>query len=692
MKKLLLLKVAVVFCIYAHAQAFSKSAHDAFMITRMAEKFHFQPRPLNDAFSSDIFDQLLKQLDEDKIFFTAEDIATLTKFRYTIDDEIRNKQSTVLQTITSLYEKRLMQADSIIETLTKAPFNFSLPEKYTAAEDTAYPKGIAGMRSKLYKSLKAEALYKIVDSKNLTRLTPAQLKKYTDSIEPIVRLKIRKSYKREIKTMLQSPGGIQQAVGDEYCSAIASCYDPHTAYMPLTEKENFEGELGNKQFAFGFSLKKNEADKIVIDGLTPGSPAYQSGQLNEGDAIESIKWEGKEEIDVSDAGMAELEQTLGASNHDKAVLKVTKPDGTKREVTLWKAAVEDDEGNKVKSYLLKGSKTIGYLSLPAFYEDWENEQGVNGCANDVAKEIVKLKKENIDGLILDLRYNGGGSMQEAIALAGIFIDAGPVGQVKERDSKVVTLKDVNRGTVYDGPLMLMVNGYSASASEMLAGTLQDYNRALIFGSPTYGKATAQAVFPMDTTVTMDKDLSNAKADSYIKLTVSQLYRITGSTAQGKGVQPDVAVPDLLEAKGTKESDNLHYIKANTIEANKYYKPLQPLPASSFSAFAKSSIAKSSFFSGLSDYISERKKQQLHTDISLLLKDAITVSEDDVDAKTDSSASKASPAAYTVQTHAYESERAKANRNIREMDEQWEKFLTKDPYLKLAYDVMLQMVK
>src|SRR6185295_15214954 len=201
---------------------------------------------------------------------------------------------------------------------------------------------------------------------------------------------------------------------------------------------------------------------------------------------------------------------------------IKKADGSERSVSLWKEKrEEDDDDNKVKSFLLKGSKTIGFLSLPAFYEDWENEKGINGCANDVAKEILKLKKESIEGLILDLRYNGGGSMQEAVELAGIFVDAGPVGQYKTREAKVYTLKDVNRGTIYDGPLMVLVNGYSASASEMVAGTLQDYNRAVIVGSPTYGKATAQVVLPMDTTINPGDDNKNKKAASDLKVTVSQ---------------------------------------------------------------------------------------------------------------------------------------------------------------------------
>jgi carboxyl-terminal processing protease len=160
----------------------------------------------------------------------------------------------------------------------------------------------------------------------------------------------------------------------------------------------------------------------------------------------------------------------------------------------------DDDG-KVKSFIIKGTKSIGYISLPAFYEDWENRKiGANGCANDEAKKVLKLKKENINGLVIDVRYNGGGPLNEAIDLAGIFIDAGQVGLIKDKTSKLCTLKDVNRGTIYDGQLAILVNGYSASASEVLANTLQDYNRVLIVGALTYGKAAAQVVLPMDTTI------------------------------------------------------------------------------------------------------------------------------------------------------------------------------------------------
>ena len=189
--------------------------------------------------------------------------------------------------------------------------------------------------------------------------------------------------------------------------------------------------MGNQQFRFGFAIKEDDDGGVIINGLEPGSPAFKCGMLNKGDKFQTLQWEGQNVIDVSDASAHELGEIFSQSNHDKIMITVKKADGTIRTVTLMKEQSDADDDTKVKSFLLKGNKTFGYISLPAFYNNWEDENtGDNGCANDVAKEIIKLKKENITGLILDLRYNGGGSIQEAVELTGIFIDAGPVAQIK----------------------------------------------------------------------------------------------------------------------------------------------------------------------------------------------------------------------------------------------------------------------
>ena len=388
-----MLALYITACPCLKAQSLNKSASEAYVLTRMVEKFHLQPKPLNDEFSSNVFSEVLKQVDDEKVFLTTGDISILSAYQNQLDDEIRGRKTNFLQALVSIYNRRLIQADSLINSIGKAAFNFSLPETLTLAEDTTYPASVLAMRSKLYKLIKLETLRSIVASRDLSKLTTTQQSKYVDSLEPVIRTKVAGIYRRNINRKLQSPGGLQRVIGEEYCKAIAVCYDPHTAYFPLTEKENFESELGQSSMAFGFTLNEDDDGNVSIDDLKPGSPAFKSGQLNKGDKIDSVQWEGKQAIDVKGAGIDEINQTLALSNHDKAVLKIRKTDGTTRQITLWKEKLEeDDDDNKVKSFLLKGSKTIGYLSLPSFYEDWENDKGVNGCANDVAKEVLKLKK------------------------------------------------------------------------------------------------------------------------------------------------------------------------------------------------------------------------------------------------------------------------------------------------------------
>ena len=501
-----------------------------------------------------------------------------------------------------------------------------------------------------------------------------------------------KSFKHSLSVLQQSAGGLSQYLGDEYSKAIALCYDPHTTYLPL-EKENFDSDLGQQSMAFGFHFKEEDNGAVLIESLAPGSPAFKSGQLNKGDKILSVQWENQKPIEVADGGLEELVEVLKMSNHDKATLKVKKPDGTERSVSLWKDMLEDDDEDKVKSFILKGDKIIGFLSLPAFYEDWEEESdGVKGCANDVAREIVKLKKENIQGLILDLRYNGGGSVQEAIQLAGLFIDIGPVAQYKSREAKAITLKDVNRGTIYDGPLMLLVNGHSASASEMVAGTLQDYNRAVIAGTPTYGKATAQAVLPMDTTIKLDADISNIKTNSYLKLTMSQLFRVNGTTAQAKGVQPDILFPDVLQAEGEKEADNDHVLISAAIEASKYFKPLIPISLSPLQSVAKNEINASLYFTEMNKYIASYIADQKLKDINLKLSDILAARKSKPEILNDSTILEKEKSPYTIYNNAYEQEGLKASETLREINQQWIKFLNRDPYLHVAYKVLATMIK
>jgi carboxyl-terminal processing protease len=695
-KKIIFLTLAF-FSFKSIAQSVQKAATDAFLITRMAEKFHVQPRALDDAFSADLYNAILKSIDGEKIYFTQDDLKQLEAFKFQLDNEIVGKKTNFLQLLITLYTQRLQQLDTMADHILKVPFNFNLNEKYTVQEDTSYPANTIAQRVKLYKNFKFPIASAIAMMIKNTKDVIKQ-KKISDSIQTVFRKKILDGFKRNIQKEMQSPGGIAQLLANDYCKAIATCYDPHSAYMTLTDRENFESGLGKKNMIFGFNLDEDEEGNVTIKNLAPGSSAFKSGMINKGDKMISIQWEGSQPIDVSGASAEEISEMLAANNHAKATITFIKADGTKRQVELAKEQQEDTgDDNKVKSYLLKGAKTIGYISLPSFYEDWEDKRSINGCSNDVAKEIIKLKKENIDGLILDVRYNGGGSVMEAVDLAGIFIDAGPITQFKLKDPKPITLKDGNRGTIYDGPLTLMVNGFSASASELLAGTLQDYHRALIVGSSTYGKATGQRILPLDTTINMNDNIDDIHTPSFLKLTISQLYRVTGSTAQFKGVVPDIILPDATDAYDTKEKNEPFAILPKMIDANKYYLPNNPLPINLLQEKGKLYEKEEPYFSTIATYIDKKKTSRQKVDISLNLEELLkslpkSNSDEDDEDETEFSTPKKENEFYTIALNHYENERVKSDSNLKNSEDTFKEYLSKDPYLKITYRLMLLMMK
>lgn len=576
MKIVCLSVLGLFFLFTVQAQEEKKIADQAYLISRMVQRYHVLPKELNTEFSAIFFDEFISTINEGNIILLKSDIDSLNTYKKNLSEEIKNKQTHFLKLTATLFRKRFQQVDSLVNLFAEKPFNLMLKEELTELENKTPPVDIAAQKIKLYKWLKLKILNDLAEQLDIDEATVIDsVLKQLPVLEPALRKKAINSFKRSVKRIIENPNGVTDAIGKIYCKVLATCFDPHTNFLPPNERELLENELGKSIPKFGFSLDEEEGSTSIGD-LLPGSAAYKSGQLNVGDKIEKIKWNETAPVDVSEADLEEINEILRSGGQDKLTLTVRKPDGTTRQVALEKQLIDEDlEEEKVKGYILSGDKKIGFISLPDFYTDWEDKNNsINGCANDIAKEIIRLKKENIEGLILDLRFNGGGSMQEAIDLAGIFIDAGPVGQLKTKEEKIITLKDGNRGTVYDGPLAILVNAYSASASELVAGTLQDYKRAVIIGSPTFGKGTAQVVMPLDTTRDFSKPLSLKEKTNSIKLTVEHLYRVNGLTVQAKGVTPDILLPDFFQATGKREADELFVLKPNNISANKYWQPLE----------------------------------------------------------------------------------------------------------------------
>lgn len=697
MRKIVAALIAlIVIPVLTHGQTtVGKVADDAFMITRMVNKFHVEPRPVDAVFSGYVFNTMLERTDADRLLFTKSDLDRLNSYYNTLDKEITQRKTGYISTFTVMYERGLKQTDSIVKLIAQKPIDFYAPEKLTVTEDTSRPASAAARQLKIYKKIKEEVLDDLVGSLpvNFKSFSLQKQKKYIDSAKVPLIKKVTAFHERRMENILQNPYGITQYVGNIYCEVIASCFDPHTEFFPPEEKENFESELGKQPFMFGFTVVDDKSGGVLIDDLQPGSPAFKGGKLNKGDKFMALQWEGAKQIDVSDMSSEELSSILAESNHKKMLFTMKKKDGTTTQVSLEKEQVADEsEGDRINSFVLKSAKNaVGYIYLPDFYEDWDTKNdGLNGCANDVGREILRLKKANINGLILDLRNNGGGSVGEATELAGIFIDAGPVGQEKGREPKPFTLKDIDPGTVYDGPLVILVNGSSASASELVAGTLQDYHRAVIIGSPTFGKATAQVILPMDTGVTPENADKIHTAD-YLKITVSKLYRVTGATAQFSGVQPDIVLPDAIDAFTPRESDDPHALRPGNIAPNKYYTPYPPLPVAALAAGVKKEIDTSSYFKTVNSFIGYAKQQKTAKDISLNITDAIADIDKSVKDQYESAVADTLPSRkYTVQNNHYEQSRLQADSSLKEQNDDFSKQVAADDDINIAFDVLSEM--
>lgn len=674
------------------AQDFSKCAYDAFVITRMVEKHHLQSKELNETFSKNVFVLLLDKLDDEKFIFSQEEISILNTFKSTLHLEITDKKTQFLNVIYNLYNKKINQLDSLISVISNSKINLTTIEKITALEDSTFPKNIDVQKNLLYKLIKEEIINEIANLAVTRKMDKLPSNKFIDSIESILRKKICQSYKRNFQISKQMSGGLVSYISNTYCDAIANAYDPHTSYLSLDEKENFESALGKKNYVFGFTIDDDEdKEGVTIKNIQPGSAAFKTGQINKEDKFLSIKWEGQEPIDVSKATASELSTILSNSNHANASMLFEKPDGSKVEVTLAKAiSTNDEEEEKVSSYILNGSKKIGYIALPAFYDDWENDAKVNGCSNDVAKEILKLKKENIEGLVLDLRYNGGGSLYEAVDLAGLFIDAGPIAQIKGKETKVQTIKDINRGTVFDGPLIVLINGFSASASELVAGVLQDYNRALIVGSPSFGKATGQLVYPMDTTVEMEQMHNYKNNGAAIKITNLQIFQVSGKTAQLNGVIPDIVLPSTTDIYDKKEASEPFAIPSTMIAANKFYTKLTPIDIQSLKQKAKTFENEDNYFESLTKYIAVQKADKAIADREINLETTIKKYKSLANKNDETEDKIRTQNMYTVMANSQAIEREKTNKELSLINTFNTQRLIKDAYVQIAYKLLLQM--
>ncbi|MBL7898604.1 MAG: PDZ domain-containing protein, partial [Crocinitomicaceae bacterium] len=502
---------------------------------------------MNDTFSSTVFYSFIKAIDGGGYFFLNSDIERFQKHQYNIDDQIKARTSTFFDEVAQVYKLRLTSADSILDVLEKETFNFKQKEVLSYHPDH-YPDNVNTV-IELKERWRKWIQYSILEELFNGDYFDSAIGESTESLMSKIHLAEEEVFAYEhfaIEVYLKNPSGYETELSTFYLDAIATTYDPHTSYFSGVQKEEFIEELSEEKKMFGFSVEEDDKGIIRIYDLVPGSAAWNSNQLNKGDEILSVTLGDGKSIDMQTSKVSDLMLLMSSSKSEELTLEIKKGNGEVLEVELKKSEVYIAE-DAIQNAILNGDKKIGYITLPDFYTNWDDDGGL-GCANDVARTIVKIQKENISGLILDLRNNGGGSLLEAIDLAGIFIDWGPLAIVHDKNGEATSIKDMNKGAIYTGPLVILVNGLSASASEIITAALQDYNRAIVIGSPTYGKATSQIILPLDPDFIYGVSDINKSDESFghLKITIGGFYRITNSSHQRSGIIPDIIMPDFYD--------------------------------------------------------------------------------------------------------------------------------------------------
>ena len=515
---------------------------------------HYSPLKLDDSFSEKVFGLYLNDLDLNKKFLLQSDIEDLGKYRKDIDDEISSQRHDFYQKSVEIVNKRIKEKQDWSRQILANPLDYTTDEEYeTDVKKTSYSKNNEDLRKEWEKMLKYEVLYRLDDL--LLKQEKAQEKNDTavkirtfDTLEADARRKTLKSQEAWFKRLNKITSRERFS---QFANSITGVYDPHTEYFAPKEKKKFN-ELMSGQFeGIGAHLSQKDGTLQVSD-IIVGSPSYKQGELKQGDDILKVGQGAAEPVDVTNMDMEDAIDLIKGKKGTEVRLTVKQTDNSIKVIPIVRDVVEIEE-TFAKSALIDNKNKIGYIYLPSFYTDF-NGSGGRHCASDVRKEVEKLKKQNIKGLIIDVRDNGGGSLPEVVEMAGLFFPRGPVVQVKGKVAQTV-LEDKNPDVVWDGPLSIMINHNSASASEILAAAIQDYKRGVIIGTQSFGKGTVQTFIDLDNMLLPQFD--TIKPVGQVKITQQKFYRITGGATQIKGVTPDVTLPDPYEFidTGEKELDN-----------------------------------------------------------------------------------------------------------------------------------------
>jgi carboxyl-terminal processing protease len=580
-------------------------------ITNILKEEHYSAPKLDDDFSKKVYANVLEKLDNDKRFFTNKDIAKLKKYETSIDDQIKAGRFDFFDTAWSIMMGRLNVIESFAVAELAKPYDFTGKESYTVRETvTKYQADIPQLKSEWKLWLKyqtVDRVYRKLEAQKNRESLPDSLKATTkiqsyDSIE----IKSREETKKYVTDWFKRWRKMDRR--DQisfYVNSITEVYDPHTNYFPPEDKANFDIGMTGKLEGIGATLTERDG-YIKVERIVPGSASYKQGELKAGDLIIKVAQGAGEPADVVDMKLDDAIQLVRGKKGTEVRLTVKKPDGTIKVIPIVRDVVVIEESYARSAVINHNGSKYGLIHLPSFYADFNEKGRGRNCSDDVKKELERLKEEGVQGIVLDLRNNGGGSLIDAIQMGGLFVKNGPMVQVRYPNGQTQQADDPNNGITWDGPLVLLTNTYSASASEILAAAMQDYNRAVILGTKsTFGKGTVQTFLPIQGSSSTDFP----KGFGQVKVTIQKFYRIDGGTTQLRGVIPDVVLPDVYDGVKQGESEmNFHlpYDKINAASYTKYIGSSMARKAVAVAA-ANKRIAEDVHYKNISTRAKELKK-------------------------------------------------------------------------------------
>jgi carboxyl-terminal processing protease len=562
-------------------------------VMQFIDQVHYNPKPINDDFSKNVFDTYIDRIDGGKRYFIQDDIDQLSKFRLELDEQTTARSFEFFDLSLELLNSRMKESRTYYDEIMESEFDFDEIETIELDEEKMpWAQNRTELKEYWRKFLKYEILTRV--SRALDKQEKGK-EKFSDTPEfekaPMPEGEESDGDNNddkvvEIKTVeqliVEAKEDVNERFGDwferlddlrrsdrfeTYVGTITNYFDPHTGYFNPKEKQDFDINMGGKLEGIGARLRQ-EDDHIKVVEIIAGGPAWKGKELEVNDLFLAVTQEGGEPVDVVGMRTDDAIQMIRGKKGTVVILTIEKPDGSVVDIRIERDEVIIDESFARSAIIdIPGViENVGYIKLPKFYSSFEKEDG-NSCSKDVAKELEKLKANNVNGIILDLRNNTGGSLNDVVDMSGLFIEKGPIVQVKGRKSKAYVHQDTDESVQYDGPLIVMTNSNSASASEILAAAMQDYGRAIIVGGEsTFGKGSVQRFYNLDRAIRGSEEF---KPLGNIKMSVQKFFRVNGGSTQLKGVIPDVILPDNYSYIDAGEKEYKNTLPWDEIEAKTF---------------------------------------------------------------------------------------------------------------------------